>query len=63
MYLYKSNVSLGRITYITYSLANNLVFRSQASQLVKLVDGENEVDSLNINSVAKQIVRESKAIN
>ena len=49
--------------YITYSLANKLVFRSQASQVVNLVDGENEVVSLNIKTVAKQIVRESKAIN
>ena len=39
-----------------------LVFRSQASQFVNLVDGENEVDPSNIKSVAKQIVRESKAI-
>ena len=51
----------GRITYITYSLANMLVFRSQASQLVNLVDDENEVDSSNIKSVAKQTVYESKA--
>ena len=38
-----------------------LVFRSRASQLVNL-DDENEVYSSNIKSVAKQIVRESKAI-
>ena len=48
--------------YIIYSLNNKLVFKSQASQLVNLVDGENEVDSSNIKSVAKQIFRESKAI-
>ena len=39
-----------------------LVFRSQASQFLNLVDGENEVDSSNIKSVAKQTVYESKAI-
>ena len=60
---YKSNVSDMRPHhYIIYSLNNKLVFKSQASQLVNLVDGENEVDSSNIKSVAKQIFRESKAI-
>ena len=47
---------------ITYSLANMLVFRSQASQLINLVDDENEVDSSNIKSVVKQFVRKPKAI-
>ena len=39
-----------------------LVFRSQAPQLVNLVDDEKVVHSSNIKSVARQNVRESKAI-
>ena len=42
--------ALSHVSHI--DLNNKLVFRSQASQLVNLVDGENVVDSLNIKSVS-----------